>query len=134
MKLLIDTNVIIDIINKRPQFIQDSYNSLQLVFKNHTACISTTTITDVIYITRKSFEDSEEQKQKLSDFFSKFKILPVTKKQIKQAFTSPMKDFEDAVQAFSAKKAGVKLIITRNTKDYIHSPVKAISPTDFLTL
>ncbi|MBO4321320.1 MAG: PIN domain-containing protein, partial [Treponema sp.] len=62
----------------------------------------------------------------------KFKILPVSKKQIKQAFDSPMNDFEDAVQAFCAKRAGVKLIITRNTKDYSFSPVSVLTPSDFL--
>ena len=134
MKILIDTNVIIDIINNRPQFIQDSYDSLQVIFKNHTACVSTTTITDVIYVTKKSFDDSGEQKQKLLDFFSNFKILPVSKLQINQAFASSMKDFEDAVQAFCAKKANAKMILTRNTKDYVLSPVKAISPEDFLKL
>ena len=45
-----------------------------------------------------------------------------------------MKDFEDAVQAFCAKKAGAKLIITRNTKDYALSLVKAITPADFLKM
>ena len=134
MKILIDTNVIIDIINNRKEFVQDSFAALQVVLKEHKACISTTTVTDVIYITKKAFEDSESQKQTLSVFFSKLKILPVTKKQIKQAFSSPMKDFEDAVQAFCAKKAGAKLIITRNTKDYALSPVKAITPADFLKM
>lgn len=132
MKILIDTNVIIDIINNRKEFVQNSFAALQVVLKEYKACVSTTTVTDVIYITKKAFEDFGSQKQALSVFFSKLKILPVTKKEIKKAFSSPMKDFEDAVQAFCAKKAGAKLIITRNTKDYTLSPVKAISPTDFL--
>ena len=132
MKILIDTNVVIDILTNRNQFVQDSYNALQIILEKHTACVSTTTITDAVYITKKAFSDSDEQKLKLSVFFSKFKILSVTKKQITQAFSSPMKDFEDAVQAFCAKKVGAKIIITRNTKDYALSPIKAITPTDFL--
>ena len=132
MKVLIDTNVIIDIINKREKFIDASFGAVQYAFQNCTPCVSTTTVTDTLYITRKTYLDSDTQKKLLSVFFSKFKILPVSKKQIKQAFDSPMNDFEDAVQAFCAKRAGVKLIITRNTKDYSFSPVSVLTPSDFL--
>lgn len=45
-----------------------------------------------------------------------------------------MKDFEDAVQVFSAKASGVKLIVTRNTKDFNYSPIKAVTPEDFLSI
>ena len=43
-----------------------------------------------------------------------------------------MSDFEDAVQAFCAKNAGAKLIITRNIQDYKFSPVKAVTSKEFL--
>ncbi len=43
-----------------------------------------------------------------------------------------MTDFEDAVQAFCAKTAGAKIIITRNIQDYRLSPVKAVTPKEFL--
>ena len=132
MKILIDTNVILDILGKRAEFYRDSFDAVKKVYENHTACVTTTTITDVVYLSKKLFGSKEEQKKQLSLFFSDFKILPVTKNQIKQAFASQMTDFEDAVQAFCAKKARAKIIITRNVKDFQYSPVKAITPTDFL--
>lgn len=134
MRILIDTNIILDVLGHRKEFYEDSFSVLQEVHENHAPCVSTTTITDIIYLSKKFFENNEEQKIRLLDFFADFKILPVTKKQIGQAFLSPMKDFEDAVQAFCAKKAGVHLIVTRNTKDYALSPVQAIAPADFLKL
>ena len=100
----------------------------------HTSYITTITITDVLYITKKTFSDSTLQKNKLADFFSDFKICKTTQKQIYQAFKSQMKDFEDAVQAFSAKASGVKLIVTRNTKDFNYSPIKAVTPEEFLNI
>ncbi|MCR5124559.1 MAG: PIN domain-containing protein [Treponema sp.] len=132
MKILIDTNVILDILGKRAEFYRDSFDAVKKVYENHTACVTTTTITDVVYLSKKLFGSKEEQKKQISLFFSDFKILPVTKNQIKQAFASQMTDFEDAVQAFCAKKARAKIIITRNVKDFQYSPVKAITPTDFL--
>ena len=131
MKILIDTNVILDVLGKRESFYSDSLNALQLIYKEHTPCVSTTTITDIIYLSKKFFPNVELQKSYLSDFFSDFKIIPVGKKQILQAFSSPMNDFEDAVQAYSAKRAGIKLIVTRNTKDFALSPVTASTPREF---
>ncbi|MBO4321209.1 MAG: hypothetical protein J5857_12150, partial [Treponema sp.] len=75
MKVLIDTNVIIDIINKREKFIDASFGAVQYAFQNCTPCVSTTTVTDTLYITRKTYLDSDTQKKLLSVFFSKFKIL-----------------------------------------------------------
>ena len=134
MRVLFDTNIILDVINKRTPFLQDSYTALKLAYNFYTPCISTTTITDAVYISKKSFVDSEEQKRILSDFFSDFKICAVTKSQIKQTFKSTMSDFEDAVQAFCAKQHHIKYIVTRNIKDYKFSPVEAIEPADFLRL
>lgn len=132
MKILIDTNVIIDVLNKRKDFFEDSFNALQIVFKRHQPCVSAQTVADTVYITRKTFQNSEHQKNIVENFFASFKILSVTKKQIKQAFNSSMSDFEDAVQAFCAKNAGAKIIVTRNIQDYRLSPVKAVTPKEFL--
>jgi len=44
-----------------------------------------------------------------------------------------MDDYEDALLATCAKRRRIELIITRNLKDFAGSPVKAISPDDFLT-
>lgn len=134
MKILIDTNVIIDIINHRQDFFDNSFNALKIVFEKHCACVSTITVADTVYITKKVFPESKVQKSALSKFFAEFKICRVGKKQIKQAFNSPMSDFEDAVQSFCAKSVGAKLILTRNVKDYKFSPVKAIMPVDFLEM
>jgi predicted nucleic acid-binding protein len=43
-----------------------------------------------------------------------------------------MTDLEDAVQAAAAKIAGIKLIVTRNIRDFHHSPVLTVQPEVFL--
>lgn len=63
MKILIDTNVIIDVLNKRKDFFEDSFNALQIVFKKHQPCVSAQTVADTVYITRKTFQNSEHQKK-----------------------------------------------------------------------
>ncbi len=131
MRVLIDTNVILDILQNRQPFFKDSYNALQLALNKCSVYISATTVTDVVYITRKAFNNSLDQKKALKVFFSQFRICAVKNKQLNQAFSSSISYFEDAVQAFCAKHYHVSYIITRNTKDYKLSPVKAIEPADF---
>ena len=94
--------------------------------------MSVQTVADTMYITRKVFYDSVAQKSVVENFFESFKILSVTKKEISKAFNSSMTDFEDALQAFCSKRANVKLIITRNIKNYKNSSVKAVTPEEFL--
>jgi len=131
MRVLIDTNVILDILQNRQPFFNDSYDALQVALNKYSVYISATTVTDVVYITRKAFNNCSDQKKALTDFFAQFRICSVKNRQLKQAFSSVMSDFEDAVQAFCAKKYHISYIITRNTKDYKLSPVKAIEPADF---
>ncbi len=69
MRVLFDTNIILDVINKRTPFLQDSYTALKLAYIFYTPCISTTTITNAVYISKKSFVDSEEQKEFFLIFF-----------------------------------------------------------------
>jgi len=134
MRVLIDTNIIIDILQNRQPFFNGSFDSVQLALQKCSVYVSATTITDVVYITRKAFCNSIDQKNVLMDFFSQFRICSVKKKQLNKAFSSSMSDFEDAVQVFCAKHCHISYIITRNTKDYKLSPVKAIEPMDFITI
>jgi len=134
MRVQFDTNIVLDVIGEREPFYRDSYAALRLAYKKCTPCVSTTTITDAVYISRKFFSDADQQKKILSDFFSDFKICAISRKTIMQAFASSMSDFEDAVQAFCAKRHGVSYIITRNVKDYKLSPVQALEPADFISL
>ena len=50
------------------------------------------------------------------------------------AQTGSMKDFEDALIAYSAARNGIDVILTYNVKDFANSPVKALLPSDFTAL
>ena len=133
MRILVDTNICLDILQKRPEFYDNSKTALFLASKkNFKLFITTATVMDIMYITRKHFQYNSIQKTFVQEFVSAFNLLKVSKRNIKYAFSSPMKDFEDAVQSDCSKTHFVKLIITRNIKDFNNSPVKAISPEDFI--
>jgi hypothetical protein len=100
--------------------------------KKYKMFLTTTTVMDIMYITRKSFKNNSDQKNAVQNFISEFKLLKISKRNINFGFSGIMKDFEDAVQSDCAKNHFANLIITRNIKDFINSPVKAITPEDFL--
>lgn len=96
--------------------------------------ITTTTVTDIMYVLRKYFGDANLQRITVKNFISNFKLARVHKKDFNFAFSGIMSDFEDAVQASCAKRYHIDFIVTRNIKDFINSPVKAVTPTDFLNI
>ena len=133
MKVLLDTNIIVDIISKR-----DGYEeSLQVLrcceIKKIDGYVSTTTVTDVMYILRKHLPP-DKLREAVQTLLTTVGVSGVQKADITHAFSSGMKDFEDAVQASCAKRIKAEYIVTRNLRDFEESPVQAVPPADLLKL
>lgn len=62
------------------------------------------------------------------------KICPVDSKNLQSALTSPITDYEDAVQHECAVSENLDAIVTRNAKDYKNASVKVYSPSEFLKI
>lgn len=133
MKVLLDTNVIVDILSKRDGY-EDSLQILRCCeIKKLDGCVSTTTVTDIMYILRKHLP-REELREAVQTLLTVIGVSGVQKADITHAFSSGMKDFEDAVQAACAKRIKAEYIVTRNLRDFEDSPVQAVSPADMLKL
>jgi predicted nucleic acid-binding protein len=131
MKLLLDTNIIVDVLSRR-----DGYEASLKVLKCCEArrvdgWVSAVTITDVMYILRK-YITSSNVRDALLTLLSVVRVADVLEIDIRAAFSCAMKDFEDAVQTACARRIGVDYIVTRNLKDFGASPVSVVSPTDVL--
>lgn len=135
MKILFDTNITVDILSNREPFCNDSIDCYEnAILRGDKIYISTVSVADVMYLTRKHFSNIQMQFKKVSDFLKTLRIAKVSKQDLMHAFSGSMSDFEDAVQAFCAKRHHIKYIVTRNVKDFKFSPVEAIEPADFLQL
>ena len=133
MKILLDTNIIVDVISKR-----DGYtSSLELLRccedKKFYGYITTTTITDIMYILRK-YSPQNVLRNAMQNLMKIVETAEVSKNDIHSSFLSDMTDFEDGVQAYCGLRYGAEYIITRNLQDFELSPVKVIHPKDFLLL
>jgi predicted nucleic acid-binding protein len=133
MNALLDTNVVVDILSKRDGY-EDSLRILAFCETCRvTGFVSAVTVTDVMYILRKHISP-DAVRNAVQTLLVIVKVEDVLKSDISAAFSSDMKDFEDAVQVSCANRINADYIVTRNVKDFVNSAIPAISPVDMLKL
>ena len=131
MKVLVDTNVIIDGLQSRKGFLEDA-GLVMLRACDYDGYIAASSVTDIFYLQRRFFHDKQQAKENLADLLRIFKVLDTTAEDCKNALRSEVADFEDAVLMESAMRAGVDAIVTRNKKDFQGSSVNVYDPVEFL--
>lgn len=133
MRILIDTNVILDIFQKREPFFANSYQALHKAIEDNAEClISASAATDIFYMLRKSFHSAEQAKKRIEQLSQLVTFADVQGLDIHTALLRTMPDFEDAVVDAVAERNDANYILTRNIKDFAGSVVPAVTPTDFL--
>ena len=133
LKVFIDTNIFLDYIEKRPVGCKEAIAIFKLSAQNDIELlVSDLTIANMKYCTRKAIP--------LSEFYrimgmcrELFTIVPVGEWAIDQAIAIEAKDFEDALQYYSAEQAGADCIVSRNVADFnFATTVEILEPKDFL--
>jgi predicted nucleic acid-binding protein len=132
MRLLFDTNIILDIALNRVPHYKDSANSFKKIDnKSIFGFITATTITDIYYIAKKE-SGHIEAIDFITNLIQIVDVVGIDREIIINSLTSQLLDFEDAIQSVASSFNNIDFIITRNIKDFSNSEIKAISPTDFL--
>jgi len=131
-KVLLDTNIVLDIALKRDPFYDESFHVFSLINKKKIkAYITTTTITDIYYIVKRKLNHNLSI-QFIEDLISVVSLINVTEKTILSAIETKNNDFEDAIQFIAAHENSLNLIITRDKKGFLNSELKVLNPTEFL--
>lgn len=135
MKILLDTNVIIDVFTSKEPW-NKSAEKIFLMGANHLVdlYITASSATDIYYLLRKYIKDTAQSKQIMSKLYSLIGILDVTAANCVEALASSISDYEDAVLEKVALSKDMEYIVTRNIKDYEAGTVKAILPDDFIRM
>jgi len=94
--------------------------------------ITATTLTDIFYIARRHTRSVEQERQAVAETLNVMKICPVNRAVLESAFGFSLADFEDAVQIACAVAQGLDAILTRNTQDFLISPVAVFSVQELL--
>lgn len=133
MKILADTNVIIDALTSREPWKEDA-EKIFLMAANQSIdmYITASYATDIYYLIRKYLHDTEAAKKIMEKLFSLVGILEVTAEDCIEALVSSANVYEDAVVEKVASRKNMDYIVTRNIKDYQAGNVKIILPGDFV--
>lgn len=130
MKILIDTNVILDVLCNRKDFVEDSLRVFKYCEANQiTGYISALSVPNIVYIMRKEL-DNERIKDILATLTSLFTVVDLRETDLTKAVDMEFPDYEDALQSVCASRAKVNYIVTRNIKDFKNSAVPAIKPSE----
>ena len=134
MNVLVDTNVILDVLLNRSEFLSNSRFIFEQIEKKHIkGYITASSITDIFYLVEKEIKNNEIVYQKMENLMILFSVIPVSETTIINALALRWKDFEDAVQYIAAKENGIIHIITRNEIDYKNSDIQCMNPANFTT-
>lgn len=135
MRVLIDTNVIIDALTSREPW-KESAEKIFIMAATHVMemYITASSATDIYYLVKKYIHSAEQAKQVMGKLYSLVGILSVSEAECIEALASAVIDYEDAVIERTALKADMNYIITRNVKDFQQGVVKAVLPDDFIAL
>ncbi len=135
MRVLIDTNILIDYLSKRPLFYDDARLIIKLCMeKKMDGCIAAHSVMNAFYILRKEFT-VDERRSVLISLCKILTVVGINKQKLLSALENlNFMDVEDCLQAECAKEFSADYIVTRNIKDFQSSTVKPILPDDFLKM
>lgn len=126
MKILIDTDVLLDVALAREPHLAASAEVLRWAESHGTAAVSWHSLPNCAYLLKKGGRPFLERLVRI------VQVAPVGTPDARRALQLPMADLEDAFQAASALAWQADFIITRNLRHYGNSPVSALTPAAFL--
>lgn len=128
MKVLFDTNIVLDVLTNRTPWVVESHKLWQANDKGLVvAHVTASSMTDIYYIIRR-LANHQTALEAVLTCLQAFEIVPVDKAALKQAAGLPGKDFEDNLQAACAMFAGLDAIVTRDPSGFSDSAVPVFTP------
>ncbi|MBR8828409.1 MAG: PIN domain-containing protein [Gomphosphaeria aponina SAG 52.96 = DSM 107014] len=133
MKVLIDTNIILDFLQQREPFREDAEAIFAAIGNGQIiGYVTATTVTDIFYIVRKQTKSIEQARLAVIETLKVMQISSVNGPKLEAALASNLKDFEDGVQLACAVADNLDAIITRNAKDFSGSSMPILSVRELL--
>lgn len=135
MKILLDTNVIIDLWDDSERSFE-SYKAADVaIVCGFELCIASAQAPTISYLLpARKYVSNAECVQAMADLFKELTILDVNEYDCKQALSHYTGDYEDNLLAWCAYRHNVDMVITQNIKDFKKSPIPAISPSEFVRM
>lgn len=133
--VLIDTDVVLDFLFDRKPFSADAARILSLCEKGEMKGFVTPIMLSNIYYLLRKAATHKKVIETLKTLLTIIDVAPTDKMAVWAALNSAFKDFEDALQHFSAQnQSAIRIIITRNIKDYKTSTLSVMTPETYLQM
>lgn len=131
-KIFLDTNIILDFLGEREGFYEASAKIMTLADKKKIqAYTSPSSISNVFYVLAR-YESSKTALEKIRKFKLLCSMSVMDDEVVEKAIHSDFKDFEDAMQYFSALASNCDVIITRNEKDFKNALIPVMNAESYL--
>ncbi|MBL7913978.1 MAG: PIN domain-containing protein [Bacteroidia bacterium] len=131
-KVFVDTDIILDLLAGREPYYQYAAKLFSMADSGKIEiCVSSLTFSNLNYILTKQFSVAQARK-KLLTFKTLVTVLSVNEKVVDLALNSDFKDFEDALQYFTATEFKVTTLLTSNLKDYKKAEIAVLSAEQYL--
>jgi predicted nucleic acid-binding protein len=130
-RLLLDVNVVLDVLDRKP--FADVASAVWAAVEQGEAegCLSAHAVTTLHYLNAKA-AGPRTARETTDAILSVFDVAPVDRAVLNIALGLGWADFEDAVMAAAARRAGCDALVTRNPRDFRRSPVRILTPSEAL--
>ncbi len=133
-RILVDTNIVLDLLAKRQEFFIEAQELFTLSDKKELKLyVSSLTFANTYYILSQKMKLGNARKI-LRKFKVLVEVLPMDDKIIDLSLESDFKDFEDAIQYHTAIENEVNIIITRNLKDFKTAKIPVLTAKDYIEM
>jgi predicted nucleic acid-binding protein len=134
MKILLDTNVVLDLLLAREAFVEEA-KEIFILLENHSlqGYICTTTVTTLHYLIERE-KSKQEANEIIENLLKLFSVTEVNKEVLLLACHQNGADYEDAVIYSSCEKEQIDHIITRDKRGFKNAQTSILAPREFLAL
>jgi predicted nucleic acid-binding protein len=132
MRILLDTNVVLDVLLKRQPWVVEASAIWQATDDGRVnSYLVASALTDIFYVARR-LVGLEAARVAVQTCLDAFEFCPVDRHTLELAHAMPGKDFEDNLQMACADVAGIDAIVTRDPDDFTGSRVPVLTPMSML--
>jgi predicted nucleic acid-binding protein len=133
MRVLLDTNVVLDVLLNRDPWVQDSAAVWQASDQGRiVGHVVASTITTVFYVARR-LADLQTARFAVRTCLEAFEIVAVGREALELAEKLPGSDFEDGLQVACASLEGLEVIVTRDKSGFHAANIPVFAPPELLT-
>ena len=132
MKVLFDTNIILDVLLlRKPFYVSATFLLSEVEHERIEGFLCPTTLTTIGYLVSK-VKGTSEAKKLIKNLLNIFKLTKLDKPVFENACYHKIRDFEDAVLHESASLSDIEVIVTRNIKDFKYASIKVYDPEELI--